>query len=563
MSERTAGRFADIDQAARAVAREFLQSVVVVDDRAALGSEDVPLAAREPTEEEASPSRSRRQLPRLRAPARGVNVPIPEQALDAKVLVDGFAELGLVCAVIRPSPGDATIMRTVRAARRADIVVLDWELNNDGGATTKQIIRRLVQDEAEAEPQGRLRLIAVYSGALTLKQIASAIRISLAEDKDAVSFKKDGEFSITAGSVRIVVYAKPTTRLGHAGDALRARVIAGADLPETLVGEFASMTKGLVPHVALASLAALRKNMHRVLGRLRADLDAGYLWHRATQQRPVDAQEHLVELVAGELRSVLDDERVGEWADLDAIKQWLEADGRTDFSGAFGEKSIRTKDQVVALLTKGTAGKASVNQDVRDNFSQMSVEKGAHRVDAISAFAATPKAAKRSNEDLAALMSLSTRYEHPLPQLQLGTVLAHGRGKTRKYFVCVQPRCDSVRLAGYTAFPMLPLLPVEGTKKFDVLIPSDSKDYQRFRLSKKPANIKMPEFAINPAAGDAVVADRYGSGFSFTSRTGIRYAWVADLKPEHAQRIAQQLANEFSRVGLTESEWQRLWASKG
>jgi CheY-like chemotaxis protein len=562
MTDRGAARYPDIRATARAVAQDFLQSVVVVDDRAAFGGEEQKAVPDWPgASEGGARGRVRRRLPDLQAPQSVGSDPVPDQALNAKVLVDGFAKQGLVCAVIRPDSTESPVKLTVTAARRADIVILDWELNGDNGASTLEIIRQLVHEEADAAPRGRLRLIAIYSGALTLRQIALRLRKALAEGR-ATQFKKDGDFAITAGSVRIVVFAKSTTRLRRTDVALRERVVAGADLPDRLITEFAQMTTGLVPHVALASLAALRKNMHRVLGRLRVDLDPAYLWHRATQMRPADAEFHLIDLVASELRSVLEDERVGDWADLKAIEQWIARDGQTDFGLAFGEKAAISAEDVLMLLKKGAAGKGHDNKDVRDKFPKMSVEKNAHQEEGIAGFASNASAAKQANEHFAALMSLRTRYQHPIPRLGLGSILARGRGKARTYWLCVQPLCDSVRLEGDTAFPLLPLLPVEHGKKFDILLP-EGRGYQRFRLSKKPSKIDMQTFAVHPSDGDAVLATMRRRDFVFKSRQRQLYLWVAELKPEYAQRIAQQIANEFSRVGLIESEWLRLWGSRG
>ena len=39
-----------------------------------------------------------------------------------------------------------------------------------------------------------------------------------------------------------------------------------------------------------------------------------------------------------------------------------------------------------------------------------------------------------------------------------------------------------------------------------------------------------------------------------------KYEWIAELKTEHAQRAAEEFGREFSRVGLTESEWLRIKA---
>jgi len=575
VSSRVAPVVTDMIATARAVAKDFLQSVVLVDDQAAFGSEGAASFGKGATSdmaaldgpEAADPeafttSRARRRLPRLQSPVLASPVPLPEQALDAKELVDGFADQGLVCAVIRPGISESPVERTVCAARRADIVILDWELNRDGGESTLQIVRRLVHEEAEAEPRGRLRLVAVYSGTPQLRKISARLLKELSGEKSASPFRRDGDFAIAAGAVRIVVFGKPTTRLEKTDKLLRARVIAGRDLPGCLIDEFAKMTTGLVPHVTLASLSALRKNMHRVLGRLRADLDSAYLWHRATQVRPADAETHLVDLVVDELRAVLEDEGVGKWANLDAIAQWIAHGKRNDFGASFGEKGTRSAEEVLRLLTKGAAGKEDDNKDVRDKFPKMCAEKGAHREVGIAGFAETAEMARNANESLAALMSLKTRYERPHPRLELGTVLMRGHGKSRTYWLCVQPRCDSVRLKGCTAFPLLPLYLVNDGKKFDVLLPEGRRGYRRFRLAKKPAEIEMPAFPVHPADGDSVVAEIYGKGFAFVARGGRRYAWVADLKPEHAQRIAQQVANEFSRVGLTESEWLRLWSTK-
>ncbi len=560
---------------ARQVARDFLQSVVVVDDRAMMGSEpatsQLPQDAFNDTQvlipdaAEQRRSRSRGRKPALVPPTPLVQpLGVDEQALDAKVLVDGFAEHGIVCGVIRPTANDAAVERTVKAARRADIVVLDWELNGDGGETSTEVVQQLVREEAEPSIHGRLRLIAIYSGALDLRQIAQHLLTTLSRSKAHVRFRRRGDFAISAGLVRIVVFSKPTSRLtapGNALKALRRRVITGADLPERLIDEFTTLTTGLVPHVALASLAALRRNTHRVLARLQADLDPAYLWHRATQARPADAEDHLVELVTSELHSILDDENVGSWANIDAIRQWIARDGRADYSSAFGEIASRTPADLEALLVKGAAGKASSNQDVRDKFKKMCVEKRAH-ASKIAGFAPSVVAAERANERLAALMSLRTRYENPAPTLELGTILSTGRGASKAYWMCVQPRCDSVRLEKESAFPLLPLRTSPADSKFDVLLPIGSSGYKRFRVAKKPSDIRVPHFQVSPPEGDSVIGVKRGKGFAFKAQNGRWYTWVAELKPNHAQRIVQQVANEFSRVGLSESEWLRLWSTK-
>lgn len=564
MSSGSTARVKSLRETAREIARDFLQSVVVVDDRAAMGSEEPKAAQIEgrgfANSDSSVTTTDTRRAGRLSLtpPGEKTTDAVPDQALDAKALIDGFADVGLVCAVIRPTPSDQSVGRTVLAAARADIVILDWELNGDDGATTLEIIRQLVAQDGEGHTLTRLRLIAIYSGEVALRDIAGRIRDNLREH-GVKPLRKTGPFTVQTGQGRIVVYSKPTSRLGRRQTGLRAlqnRIVHPSKLPERLIDEFARLTTGLVPNVALASLAAVRKNTHRILAKMRADLDPAYLWHRATQTRPSDAEDHLVSLVADEISAVIEDERVGKWADLEAIRRWVADDGTTDYANRFNETTPRGAEDVVALLEVGTAGKDPACEKAKAKFRKM----GNVRVD-IAAFAKSPKKAAKSNQNFAALLSLRTRYENPPPRLELGTVLAHGRGSSRKYWLCVQPRCDSVRLKGAVAFPLVPLQRVEDGE-WDLLLPVQEGAYHKFRIGKKPSDLWSVVFPIHPEGGDSVTAQRDSRGYHFRAHSNARYDWIVELKSDHAQRIAQELGNMFTRVGLTESEWARRWAPK-
>jgi hypothetical protein len=64
---------------------------------------------------------------------------------------------------------------------------------------------------------------------------------------------------------------------------------------------------------------------------------------------------------------------------------------------------------------------------------------------------------------------------------------------------------------------------------------------------------------FEPTDGGKVIATNNGTDFVFTAASsGTSYRWIAELKPAHAQRVANLFASTFSRVGLDESEWGRL-----
>jgi hypothetical protein len=548
-------------QASCAVAARFLHSVVVVDDRADYSPPEV--TEHQPGEHANAEAAERVTLRSRRASRRLVTPATAERRaedLDAKSLVDGFAEKGLVCAILRPGKTEQPEGKTVLAASRSDIVVLDWNFYGDDGLTTCEILSRVLRAD---EGASRLRLIAIYTGERHLRRIATKLRQTLNKITPSPRLNRDGEFAMSKGAVRIVVFAKEDTPVLARDLKGRARVLKEAELPERLVTEFASLTEGLVSNVALESLAALRENTHRLLGRLRPSLDPAYLWHRAIQGRPSDAEDHLVSLVASEVRSVLDDEQVGRQANLDAIDRWLARNDITDFGPHFGEATARTAADVHELLDSGTAGKTAKSIAAIAKFKKMKRDDGPHRkTQALAVFANSAPEAARSNEEFAALMSLKTHYTHPIPQLQLGTLLSKGTGASRSYWLCVQPRCDSVRLDGYRAFPLLPLTVASDTRpKFDIVLLKRDAESVKLRLSGRPYDLSMVSFLPTPDGADAILAVSSRKRYRFNAEKAV-YWWEGDLKDEHAQRVADNLAFQFGRVGLTESEWLLLSSTK-
>ncbi|HSK74981.1 MAG TPA: hypothetical protein VLQ45_00870, partial [Thermoanaerobaculia bacterium] len=165
----------------------------------------------------------------------------------------------------------------------------------------------------------------------------------------------------------------------------------------------------------------------------------------------------------------------------------------------------------------------------------------------------------------ALLTSLRSRYEEPPPILKLGTIVAEdGDGDTR-YWLCVQPVCDSVRLESSRAFPFLKLTVRTANEegRFDfVIFDRLHGEYRRLLCSRKAFDMML--FQMDPRENSqSVKAAGEGSSWLFTrSGDSSPLRWVADLKTDHAYRIVDLFANEMRRVGLTESEWLRRMANQ-
>jgi hypothetical protein len=552
----------------RRVAESFLQTVIVIDDEARFQSVSAPES---PANGEIAETQNTNTVsPQQNLPSDAKDSPLAlttpsnlqlqaaaedegdSHDLDAKAVTDGFALHGLVCGVLRPNADEAATLGQTLAVGRADIVVLDWVFHNDYGNITLELISTLLKADTE-----RLRLIAIYTGQNDLKRIADRIAELMQGHYQDHPLQRPNAFTVERGPVRIAVFAKPKTRIPVVDAEASARITSSAGLPRVLIDEFASMTSGLVSHVTLASLAALRRNTHRVLKRLSPSLDAAYLWHRATQVYPQDAEFHLKSIIVEELAAVLGDENVESYASIEAIASWLEVRvPQDDYKARFGLQTAPNRQDAIELLTKGVIGQG--NEAIRQKF--LTLGKKAHsRSD--QCFADTAAACTAANESFAMLLSLRSHYQPPTPILGLGCVLKQGMGDDRTYWVCVQPSCDSLRLKQKTAFPFLPLSVVAPGKLFHIVVKQTESTTVRLELLSKPMNVRMENFVPTDLVRGIVAASRDEIGRYFDADNGQRFYWVADMKPEHGLWIANQLSGQLRRVGLVESEWLRRWYS--
>jgi hypothetical protein len=542
------------EEASIQVASRFLESVVVIDDRAefthaagaAVTSPPTP-----PTSPSPPPVRGGRTSKLVTPPVAALAAVQDEHGLDAKALVDAFAERGLVCAVLKPALGEDPKPRTVAASRRSDIVVIDWYFHSESGDVSLQLLDGILQSDEDEDNRGRLRLIAIYTGEARLHEIQDRVVVQLADHYPAHQLRRRGYFVVEKGPVRIVIYAKPGARIPNQQRAARRRIVDPAMLPDRLIGEFAGMTSGLVPHVALVSIAAVRRSTHRMLTALHAGLDPAYLWHRAMQGRPADAEDHLVQLVAAEVRSILDDGDAGGAANLQRIRLWLARQAGVDYGDRFSVAMAPTIADLIALLDEGSGSPA-----MQAKFPSLQRNPPEN----IKGFAPTTEAATLAHSEFAVVMSQRTRYERRTPKLTLGTILSSGSGNGRRYWLSMQPRCDSVRLTATQNFPLIPLESVASPrKKFGFVLKTGRNRFLRLKAAFRPADLQMVSFSVE-AGSDSVDAQPHAGGLAFRTVNGRWYRWMGELKFEPAQRMVEKVAGEFSRVGLTESEWLRRWS---
>lgn len=333
------------------------------------------------------------------------------------------------------------------------------------------------------------------------------------------------------------------------------------DLPAKLVTEFAALGAGLIPGVALAALAAVRHDTHRLLGTLNPRLDAAFLGHQLALPQPQDAALDAVSLVASEMRSIFEEHEVGRHVSLPILRLWLTSQlpSGHKFGDLIDPTKTLTLEQVVTLLDRGLGTKeriGAMSEQIQQ--SKTHLQKVAQL--GTSVFCNTTAEASESVAEFECRMMTQTFYSKASRILTLGTIVRVGD----QFLLCVQPNCDSVRLPkGVSPFPFLPLKLVDGGERrnFVVDAPAGSGWVSLYLRDGKPADLVIRRFVVG-TEGIVIARERVrgnrSNGFWFHGPGTRRYRWVGLLKPDFAQRVAGDLADQLARVGVSEPESSRL-----
>lgn len=122
----------------------------------------------------------------------------------------------------------------------------------------------------------------------------------------------------------------------------------------------------------------------------------------------------------------------------------------------------------------------------------------------------------------------------------------------------MRPRCQCVRLGKAQQFHLLPLLDPPKDKCVQLPVPIKRNQFRRCSVSMAPSLWRLTVFSPSTDNGP-VIASRGEKTSKFLFRSGNRavYEWGGKLKPEFAQRNANRLATELSRVAVNNTEWLR------
>jgi hypothetical protein len=494
--------------------------------------------------------------------------------LDAKAVVNAFADMGIVCCIQRPEIEDHPFKRAVNLAASVDVLVIDWVLNKKNRSLSRNIIKKILEEDKRAGH--RMRLIIVYTSHYYISSMLEDIEkvIHKIYDNDPLMknriLQSNGVWLLKSDWMRIVILNKEITYNSLTG----ARIVPFNKLPETIISEFSEMMKGIIPNATLHGIAAVREQTHTLLSILNNKLDGAYCFHRALIPEPSDSVDFAMNLVTNEIDTIIrTDSSARNVVDEKGIKAWFEqySDQRTKIPCYGSSLSVETiekfilnghlcnckktvKSEFDKNRTQITDGAGKTLPQPPLNFMNFGEVLYSMQKDAING------CYELSNLQCTAMDIGGRLYDGKSqnPTLHMGTILKKQKGSSSEWFLCLTPLCDSVRLDEESNFLFLQLYPGEDDQA-DVVIKNQDGTFKSMKL--KQNKIKIVTIPFSPKNGSKKIDAYLWRKEWRVKSTRTSYQWIGELRYSKALDIAHYVATNSSRVGIDEFEWLRQKAT--
>ena len=440
---------------------EFAQTMVVVDDEASQTQSVTPTPVSKPVRSVIEKAVADDDRTRNTEEEEPIGYP-----LDAKSLIDNAMNLGIICSVLRPRKEDDFQARVVTTAKSADIVCLDWDIYKDGGEAASKIIGNIIEEDSKQN--GRIRLIAIYTGDSTNTEILDKVFRKIPEPlRNGYKFgDQKFEAELNTGARLVCLFKVHGTQLDET-HLYHDNQVGEGELPNRLQTEFARLSQGLLSNVAMATIASIRSSTHHVLSKFTGQMDGPYFHHRALLENPEDAEGYAMEIVLSELKGAVDKKNVSaSYASRDAIKARIkEIAGDKDAltlnyerNGSHCSFSLNLENSL-NIVTNGL--NSGLNELTGNKPGKKNFEKHLS-----SLFSCNWPAANSAMLEFAALTSIRAfpgsyiyRSGNQSPRLGLGTIFQDEDGGNNEIFLlCLQASCDSVRIKNSGKFLFVQLV---------------------------------------------------------------------------------------------------------
>ncbi|MGE4299111.1 MAG: response regulator receiver domain [Desulfovibrionaceae bacterium] len=494
--------------------------------------------------------------------------PLGEHTLDVRTLAKHFAERNILCSTLAPSKEDfldPAVADAVKLVLASDVAILDWQLDDrkgkDPSFPCKEIIRIVL--ERDSQMGNPLRLIVIY----TAENPSDDLLVELEKHLSGVSHERLKEtFGLQVNNLHIVIHkkqfpsgsreldpagAEPATGLSEdkeervdlTGLMPQGVGVGIEDLPAVIIKHFAELANGILPTVTLNAVSAIRENAGTLTGIFSKDLDPAFVYHTAIIPDSVDGSHFLIEQIKEELGAALEiDADIQQCFEPENLAAWFESTNPDYYSPCDTDTKL-TADQFNRFINENSPGKVKIPED--DSRNRINIYQDSAKIKKLSCITSFKR------ESFSPTRSKRPRY---VPVLTQGTVLSCTIKKKNTYWLCLIPKCDSVRIDSSTlGVPLLRL-------NIDIDKPHMCCNFNEvvsLVIPKKVwKNIEIKKFNVDTQKHRIFAVPQDGN---FVFRTSeIDHIWIGDLKDATLLSTLQRIFPHMTRLGVDEFEWLRL-----
>jgi hypothetical protein len=238
-----------------------------------------------------------------------------------------------------------------------------------------------------------------------------------------------------------------------------------------------------------------------------------------------DAEEFCRDIIADEFLGIIKDAEPGKYISMAYIEKYIAEKEPRFLASENPDTHYAPEDMKRLFSTK----KLTDEEDKQFSKEAKKIHSGSKIHD---------------EEILKRFSALSTTRTSGNSFLQLGCILEM-QGKPPKYYLCLQPPCDSVRIDEGTGLIFCGLDP-DPPSNISFYINTVGKN-KAFRIDYRSRYVFV--FKGN---------DKISLKAPLVSKNGEEFSCIGQLKPMFAQKIANEFATVISRVGIDQFEWLRL-----
>lgn len=476
-----------------------------------------------------------------------------------QTVVEGFAKHGMVCGLYQPTTvdfeADPGLSSLIALCDRADVFILDWKLKcGEPKSPVPELLDQLLSKSKGIGDPKPIRFCAVYTSLsedTAFEELIQALEASHPTLKINTNLE---QLKVSLQGLTIRIYGKSKDQINH---------VPSSGLASRIIQDFSFEYEGIMSAAALRGIAAIRENAKRILERFPPSLDYDLMVHGGLTVKDPTVSDDIQDLISDEIHSVLSSSALPD----------------DDIYSMLREKAESINESVIDhVFTKGDLQEGKKAADVKHYFESVFHERTIRRSFPFKDCCSDSQPRRCSFEFLRKLQNLVLELagrdfysEGALARLfcqrtvydakrilKSGTVVCRVSDKT--FYLCLMPPCDCIRLKNeLTSFPFWKLSPVEknhdGRSHGIAILDSNGQSLELCLKGKIRKQMKFWDFLP-----DGVVAFcPEGERFLLSTADGQdHFEWIAELKPLHAQRMAEYISRQFSRVGLSESEWLRL-----